>query len=189
MSFCHNCGSQLTKNSRFCDNCGAGVAVINQRVSVPQEIVNYDADFLVLTLRLIRWERKALSIYGKFLLISGIIFSVLFLLISLSTASDGKAYLSGLFFGYAVAYGFSYVLLGIINLVAANKTVRYIDGILSDASPSFTRCSSVGMIVFLVFFNQIALIFYCINFSRIKNCRHTVESIIQKQRMYENNHF
>lgn len=137
-----------------------------------------DQDFLVLTYRLLQWERKAWRITGIIYLISGIFFLIGGALILPAVGENIDLITNAL---TALIYGIAYLPMGIIGLIAAGKIPAAVETIYFDARPALTRCSSVGRIVFSAIFSGVALIFYLINFIRIKTDRTTVEHILARQ--------
>ena len=141
--------------------------------------------FLDQTHRLLRWERKAWSISGKVFLIVGIVFAALFfllgiLMIALSEGSEVAAF-GAVFFTYALVFGCMFVAVGIVNLKAAGKIPQYTDTLYRDFRAAHKRCNSIGMIVFGYFFNTIALVFYVINFVRMKTNKAMAQRILTRQ--------
>lgn len=179
--FCPRCGNELNDGSHFCRFCGH---TFDQSYDAQQE-----KDFLDTTHRLLRWERKAWSISGKVFLIFGIIIAELFVLlamISMGNATSGYndtffAVYSAIMFVYAIIFGGIFIAIGIVNRVACNKIPRYLDSMHNDFKPTADRCGSIGMIVFTYFFNTIALVFFLINFVRMKTCKATIQRILNRQ--------
>lgn len=148
----------------------------------------YDKDildekkFLDETHKFLRWEKKAWSIAGKVQLIVGIVFAALFFLLGLiiGVASEEPAMIA-MFLAYALIYGVLFIGIGIVNLKAAGKIDQYTETLYKNFSLADKRCNSIGMIVFCYFFNNIALVFFVINFVRMK-CNKTMrERILKRQ--------
>ena len=179
--YCPRCGNELNDGSNFCRYCGA---TIEQNYEAKQE-----QEFMDTTHRLLRWERKAWSISSKVFIIFGIIAAALFgilAMISATGAASGYeraffALYSGLMFLYAIIFGVVYIGIGIIYRVASNKIPRYLDSMYNDFKPTVDRCGSIGMIVFTYFFNNIALIFFIINFVRMKTNKALIQRILNRQ--------
>lgn len=183
MSYCSNCGCAVNEDVKFCSNCGAD---INQFFAGNNNVPNApymdkENDFMEKTYRFIRWERKALSITGMTFLIFGIIYtSFCLLMLFISAAAEAPAVFATLFLFYSM-FGTYFIAYGVVNIIARNKADKYLDGTYPYANQAFSRCGSIGMIVFNAIFNNIALIFYVINFVRIKNSTETVESIKNRE--------
>ena len=141
--------------------------------------------FLDQTHRLLRWERKAWSISGKVFLIMGIVFAALFfllgiLMIAVNEGGDVAAF-GAFFFTYALVFGCMFIAIGVINIITAGKIPQYTDTLYRDFRAAHTRCNSIGMIVFGYFFNTIALVFYVINFVRMKTNKAICKRILTRQ--------
>lgn len=180
--YCPRCNNELPDGSDFCRFCGA---TLDQGSDIQEE-----QDFLDKTHRLLRWERKAWSIAGKAFLILGIIFVALYglmalILLSYANGSDlagaVHAFYGTLFSVYAIVLGGTYIAIGIVGMVCCNKVTRYMDTMYTDFLPTRNRCTSIGMIVLGAMFNTIAMIFYIINFVRMKSCGHIINRILSRQ--------
>ena len=208
MRYCSYCGQPLNPGSAFCHHCGAALKAVVpeadeipvqeipvQEEPAPEKIVTIEAPasdekaiaeekaFLEQTHRLLRWERKAWSIAGKVFLIMGIIFAALFFLMGIIFLAVGEdvAFLGAVFFVYALIVGCMFIAIGIINIIAAGKIPQYTDTLYKDFRAAHKRCNSIGMIVFGYFFNTIALVFYVINFVRMKSNKAMAERILTRQ--------
>lgn len=210
-SFCHTCGVPLKAVVPAADETPveAPIAEVEDTPAIQAEetvevpaaepaaaepvVLNtsYDQDileekkFLEETHKFLRWERKAWSISGKVLLIFGIVFGALFLLMGIVFAAQGIENeglpMGIMFFLYALIYGVMFIGIGIVNLTAAGKIPQYTDTMYKDFRAAHQRCGSVGMIVFGYFFNTIALIFYVINFVRMKSNKAMIARILARQ--------
>lgn len=148
----------------------------------------YDKDirdekkFLDDTHKFLRWERKAWSISGKVFLIVGIVLTALYFLIGivfLATGEDVAA--AGGVFLYGSLIFAMFIVIGIVNIKAADKIDQYTDTLYKNFSLANNRCNSIGMIVFCYFFNEIALVFFVINFVRMKCNKAMRERILKRQ--------
>lgn len=182
MKYCAQCGFALQDDVHFCANCGASAA--------PDEVnITEEKEFLDATYRFMKYERLAWRITGVVLLCLCIVIiglGLLFLAGTAGMAIDGSsedALGLGLATVYLVVYGGMFLPLAIIGLVSAKKVEGYMNGMYADFRPAWKRCGSVGMIVFTAFFNELALIFYIINFVRIKSNARLIERIVQRQQM------
>lgn len=177
MNNCYNCGCEVNANDTFCNQCGAQLNTQAQNVSTQ----DMEQEFLDNTYRLLKWERVAWSIVSKFLIIFGAIFGALFFVLGLVflfiEAPIGVMYLL-----YAFFYGAVFIALGIVGKKAADRINYYLDRMYTDASETFTRCSSIGMLIFNVTLGSVSPIFFIINFVRIRSNAKIVESIVAKQR-------
>ena len=148
-----------------------------------------EKEFLDITHRLLRWERKAWSISGKFNLIFGIVFAAYFGLFGLIPTITGfatdtvEAAVIGLVMaiGYGWIIGGSFIAMGIVSLKIVGKIPQYTDTLYKDFSATYKRCSSVGMIVLCAIVNTIPIAFYLINFARMKNCQGIIDRILTRQ--------
>jgi len=182
MKICNNCGKNLTDDARFCGYCGAdfssptGSPIYNDDVNISEE-----QEFMDLTHRLLRWERKAWSITGKVFIIMGIVFAAMFMFFAIIfLALDDMAVLSGMYFVFSLVYGGLFIGLGIVNKIAADKTVPYLNSFYNDPLTTFTRCGSIGMLVFSFLCGAVSPIFFLINFIRIKSSRRIINRIIAR---------
>lgn len=189
MKYCAQCGKEMIDEALFCPECGAAVTNPAPEVAEPVEAVVLSADaqeeqeFLDMTHRILRWERKAWSIAGKAFLITGIAFAALFLLCAMAfiAIGDEMAFAGTAYVFMGLIYGGLFIGLGIVNRIAADKTAQYLDGMYTDFRPALDRCGSVGMLVFSVILGAISPIFFIINFVRIKSGRRVIERILANQ--------
>lgn len=139
--------------------------------------------FLDQTHRLLRWERKAWSIAGKVYLITGIVFAALFFLFGIIFAATGEdmAPFSAFFFTFALEFGIIFIAVGIVNIKAAGKIPQYTDTLYKDFRAAHKRCNSIGLIVVAYLFNQVALVFYVINFVRMKTNKEMANRVLTRQ--------
>ena len=118
-----------------------------------------EQEFLDLTHRYLRWEQKAWKIFGFVSLGIGALYSLIFslytfiVLISLGAGEEE----TGIVF---ITLGFLYVLLfsgiffglAIVHFLAAKRINLYLNTLYTDFSLTYNRCSSIGMLIFCVFF-------------------------------------
>ncbi len=177
--YCPRCNNELDDGSNFCRFCGATLDQSND--------AREEQEFLDTTHRLLRWERTAWSITGKVFLILGIVIAALYGLIgfiALFAVMDGDesaffAAFMGLFYG--IFLGGMFIAIGIVSRIACNKIPQYLDSMYTDFLPTRDRCGSIGMIVFTALFNEIALVFFIINFVRMKSCKNIINRILSRQ--------
>lgn len=207
MRYCSFCGQPLNPGSAFCHHCGAALktvvpeteetpvvekVVIEEPVCEPvvpaaapkeSDAIAEEKEFLEQTHRLLRWERKAWSITGKVMLIMGIVFAALFFLLGVVYLALGEELIvfSAVFFVYALVFGVMIIAIGIVNLKAAGKIPQYTDTLYKDFRAANQRCNSIGMIVLCYFFNTIALVFFVINFVRMKTNKPMIDRILTRQ--------
>lgn len=194
MIICANCGSELSGSANFCANCGAQIVVepVVEAVPVAEPVQekpvasgfsDEDKEFVENTRRLLRWEQKAWKITGIVFSIMGGIFGGLFFFFAIIflAVGDEMAIAGVIYFVYALIYGAMFLGLGIVQLVAAKKVTYYLNTIDNDFDATAKRCGSVGMMVFTGLFGSIPIIFFAINFARIKSCQKRVEHIIACQ--------
>lgn len=195
MAFCYRCGHALSEDAKFCESCGASTAPVAQAspVSVPttpapteSDYINEEQEFLDNTRKLLRWERTALKICGIVMLALGATFTGLFSLLGalffLVAIAEGSSLIaiSFVYFLYAFIFGI-YIAVGIIELCAMKKIPYYLDTMYTDIRPTATRCGSVGMLIFNIFFGNVAFVFFLINFIRTKSNQETIARIIARQ--------
>lgn len=207
MRYCSFCGQPLVPGSAFCHQCGAALKTVVPEaeetpvveevvvetpvcepvvpVAAPKEsdAIAEEKEFLEQTHRLLRWERKAWSITGKVMLIMGIVFAALFFLLGVVYLALGEELIvfSAVFFVYALVFGVMIIAIGIVNLKAAGKIPQYTDTLYKDFRAANQRCNSIGMIVLCYFFNTIALVFFVINFVRMKTNKPMIDRILTRQ--------
>ena len=192
---CSRCGREIPDDSNVCGYCGlqlkAPIVPVNvDKVAHKQAL---EQEFLDNTYRLLRWEKKAWSICGKFLVIFGSIFAAYFMLFALifgfvglmgALATEGAEAIlifTVVYLTYAVLLGGAFIGCGIVCLKARNKVDQYIDSVYTDFSLANTRCRSIGMLVFAAIFGDVAAVFFVINFVRMRAHRAVVDEIIAKQ--------
>lgn len=147
----------------------------------------YDKDirdekkFLDETHKFLRWEKKAWSIAGKVFLILGIVFAALFFLLGIILAATESPEVGIVFLMYTLIYGVMIIAIGIVNIKAAGKIDQYTETLYKDFSLANNRCNSIGMIIFCYFFNNVALVFFVINFVRMKCNKAMRERILKRQ--------
>ena len=89
-----------------------------------------------------------------------------------------------------IAMGITYLISGlivllpvtIINFAMIKKVEYYQSTVDRDVSIARTRCTSIGMLIFCVFFNTLAAIFFIINFAKTKNNAGSFDRIAAAQR-------
>lgn len=197
MIICANCGKELDVNANFCVNCGAQIVeVAEPEVIEPAEISltepdsfsdtenqtlsDDDKNFLDTTHRLLRWEQKAWKIGGTAYTILGAVFAGLYFLLGIIFAFVEPEFFV-VFMLYSFLIGGSFIGVGIVSMQARKKVNYYINSLYNDIQPTVTRCSSVGMIVLCAIFNTIALVFFIINFTRMKSCGQRIAEITKTQ--------
>lgn len=201
MAFCYHCGKELREDAGSCENCGAQITAmpqsdISQTPSVPavkipertaEDYIKEEQEFLDNTRRLLNWERKAWKICGMVLVILGAAFAAFFslfgMLFTIISITDDTSLLSLAFvyFFYAIIYASIFIPVGVVELCASRKIPYYLDTLYRDIRPTVDRCGSVGMLIFSIFFGEVALVFFLINFIRMKCNKDTIARIIARQ--------
>lgn len=172
MKTCFNCGNQIPEGYQFCPHCGTAA-------QAPDYIAE-EQQFLDDTHRFLRYERIPWKIYGIVFTILGGVFAFLGLLLTIAMVAAADAFLGGLMGGVYFFCGALFVAVGIVNFKLVPKIDFYLERVYTDPKTVFARTESIGMIVFCAFFNEIALIFYIINFVRMKTNKNVVERIKQR---------
>ena len=200
MSFCSNCGKEILEGAVFCGACGTPVAEKTappvtdtapnfSGVITEDTLIKEEQKFLDDTHNLLRWERKAWSIYGKFYLIFGIICASIFGFIAFMgfiEVLDGSMYgedVLALTVGimYSVFLGGTFIGFGILHKKVADKMPIYINSLYEDFSITNARSGNVGMMVFAIIFGGVHTIFFIINFVRLKAGSRVIERILARQ--------
>lgn len=146
------------------------------------EQIKEEREFLDVTHRFLRWERKAWSVTGKVLLIFGIVLAALLCIIGIAVgAASSEIAVTIMLIVYAIVYSVLLIGIGIVNLKAGGKIAQYTDTLYKDFSIANKRCNSIGMIIFTYFFNNIALVFFVINFVRMKCNKKLIARILARQ--------
>ena len=187
MRYCTHCGQALHEDAAFCSNCGAAAQTNLPAAPAvcPRDTAAEDREFLELTHRLLRWERKAWSISSKFYIIMGSIYAGIFMLvflIGLFNVNDGGGIAMAISIVYGSIFGAMILGLGIVSKKAGDKIPQYLDTVYTDFSLAYNRCGNVGMLVFTAILGTVPPIFFIINFVRMKSNRETIERIIRNQR-------
>ena len=167
---CNKCGTQIPEGSNFCPNCGASA---NTSANVAEE-----QQFLDDTHRILRYERTAWKIGGIFFLAFGGFFAFIGVLLTVLMVAAPDAFLGGLLGGFYIGFGGVFIAVGIVNIKMLSKMDFYLERVYTDPKTVFTRANSIGMIVFCAFFSEVALIFYIINFVRMKCNKAVTERIL-----------
>lgn len=146
------------------------------------EQIKEEREFLDATHRFLRWEHKAWSITGKVLLIFGIVLAALLCIVGIVVGVvSGEIAVAIILIVDAIVDGVILIAIGIVNLKAGGKIAQYTDTLYKDFSIANKRCNSIGMIIFAYFFNGIALVFFVINFVRMKCNKKLIDRILTRQ--------
>lgn len=210
--FCNKCGRQIPDDAIFCSWCGETIVRVQENPFNEAPATEYnppeptetpkaedvqneppaadpdlheEQEFLDMTHRLLRWERMAWSITGKVLIILSIVFAAIFSILAVvgmfsADAGGGVAVILGILYG--TIYGGMFLALGIVSAKAAGKIPQYLDSMYYDFEKTEKRSGSIGMLVLTVLFNEIAFIFFIINFVRIKSNGKLIERIKARQK-------
>ena len=179
MSFCKNCGKELSENVAFCEACGTAVA---ESTPATTERTKEKQEFLDLTHRYLRWEQKVWKIFGFVYLGIGALYSLIFSLyhlIGLISFIDGDEATGIIFITmgllYMILFGGMFFGLAIVHFLTAKKINLYLDTLYTDFSLTYNRCSSIGMMIFCIFFSSLTFAFFLVNFIRMKDNKELVE--------------
>ncbi|MBR3750593.1 MAG: zinc ribbon domain-containing protein [Clostridia bacterium] len=178
--YCHNCGSAQADQAVFCANCGTRLQSTPEVIPTVQAQPSRRAtEFLATTKKLLRWERNLWKICSILYFVAGAIFTLVFLVLGKHEGVD--AITSSIMFVYAFLYGGLFIGLGLVDLVTALKITPHLNNMEKNFAPTANRLESIGRIVFAAIFNNYALIFYIINFVRMKSNKQLVDEIISMQ--------
>lgn len=191
--FCYNCGKPVASSYAFCPECGARISAPACDTQIMAEPVTYKnsdhkaTEFLATTKKLLHWERNLWKIGGIIMTACGGFLMLISLIILGSgtppTGPEGAELdpMSSLVLLIYLLYSSVFLAMGIVNLVTASRISPYLDNMEKNFAPTAKRLDSVGRIVYTIIFNGYAVIFYLINFVRLKENKDTVERIIQNQ--------
>lgn len=181
MRTCKNCNGPLNEYMTFCPFCGTKVEIQEEQqptvVPTSPESITKEEEFIQTTARILRWEQKAYSIYGKFATIFGAITTGMYSLLTFAClgSNDPSALLM-----FALTLVLAYMLFsGIVAQAAAKRINFYLQTMHSNPTYMLKRCGSTGMIVFSFLLGGISFIFFIINYARIENNTSTVRQIYQ----------
>lgn len=208
MRYCSRCGNALRVGATSCHCCGAVLKALvpeadempaAEEVVVPvvqtvleapapvaadsqDEQIVQERKFLDMTHRLLRWEKKAWTIGGTVFLIAGVAFALLLCLFGVICGMLARHPGPAITCIYtALVYGTVFIVWGIINMKAAGKIQQYTDTLYKDFRAANKRCNSIGMIVFCYFFGDVSLVFFVINFVRMKCNKALIARILHRQ--------
>lgn len=143
-------------------------------------LIAEEQEFLDTTYRILRWEHKAWSILGKAYVIIGAVLAGIFLTIGFLGMASGEGEMIVVGMSYGITYGLSFLAQGIISKKAAEKIPQYQYNFYTNYRMANDRCGSVGMLVFSIFFGQVAFVFFLINFIRIKSNGRVISRILNR---------
>lgn len=173
MNICKFCGLENADESRFCSGCGAMLEQSNDALAEEQSLL--DGYY-----RFFKYERLSWKIGGIVMLalsLTFIGFGFLFLLIAAIADTEELAAV----FGIYLVYGLLFLPIAIISFKMVPRAEHYMNTLYTDINPVITRTSSIGMLIFAGFFNEIALVFIIINFVRTKCNKHLLSRIAFRQ--------
>ena len=180
MKYCAHCGQQLQDEVQFCERCGA---------STTPEAAQFkeEKDFLDSTHRFLKYERIAWKVLGIFALVLGIIYFAFGILITAGFAEMVMSDVPESAFGLGlvtIIMGFCslvFIAIAVVGLVSAKKITGYMNEMYTDIRATEKRCTSIGLLILSIFFNEIAMIFFLVNFARFKGNQKLVERISRRQ--------
>ena len=186
--FCPNCGSAQADQAVFCANCGTRLQSTPEAIPTVQVQPSRRAtEFLATTKKLLHWERNLWKIGGIIMTVCG----GFLMLISLSILGSGTPPtgpegaeldpMSGLVYLIYFLYSSVFLAMGIVNLVTAARITPHLNNMEKNFAPTAKRLDSVGRIVYTIMLNGYAVIFYLINFVRLKSNKQLVDEIISMQ--------
>ena len=150
-------------------------------------LIKEEQEFLDMTHRFLRWERKANSISGKIMFICGIVFTAIFGLISFISMIEAMDYsysydinLFSVSFTYTSLFAF-WIVAGTIQKKIAEKMPTYLDSLYTDFTVTQNRSGNVKMLVLSIIFCNVGLVFFLINFIRIKSSENIINRILARQ--------
>ncbi len=143
-------------------------------------LIKEEQEFLDGTHRLLRWEKKALSICGTIMMILGIVVSAISFIMIIVSAVEGDEYAASDAASTFVTFT-TYIVSGIVQKVIAGKIPLYIGTIYDDFTFTRDRSGSVGMLILQILFGQVGFVFFLINFIRIKSNSAIINRILARQ--------
>ena len=186
--FCPNCGSAQADQAVFCANCGTRLQSTPEVIPTVQAQPSRRAtEFLATTKKLLHWERNLWKIGGIIMTVCGGFLMLISLIILGSgtppTGPEGAELdpMSGLVYLIYFLYSSVFLATGIVNLVTAARITPHLNNMEKNFAPTAKRLDSVGRIVYTIMLNGYAVIFYLINFTRLKSDKQLVDEIISMQ--------
>lgn len=158
---CNNCGKEMNGGFLFCHECGSPLRDEGEQ------------RFLDDTHRFLRYERVSWRIASIVWMVLGGLFAVVAVLLGRLVTVDG----GGVFTVTYLFVASMYFAVAIVNIKLKNRVDWYLERMYTEPETVLERAESIGMIVLCAIFNEIAAIFYIINFVRMKTNRPTVERI------------
>lgn len=192
MKNCTKCGALIDDYAVACPQCGATQEQVQPSVSYTPD----GAAALSQMSRFLKLERIGWKVVGIICLVAAIVMAVTGLIMiavgaGVSAGLEDTRESVGFLVGFGVA-GLYYLIIGliallpagIVGLIMAPKVEYYMNKVYTDVSIPRKRCSSIGMIIFCLLFNEIAAIFFIINFvkTRAKNATFDQIEAVQRSR-------
>lgn len=143
-------------------------------------LIKEEQEFLDGTHRLLRWEKKALSICGTIMMILGIVVSAISFIAIIVSAVEGDEYAASEAASSFITFT-TYIVSGIVQKVIAGKLPLYIGTIYDDFTFTRDRSGSVGMLILQILFGQVGFVFFLINFIRIKSNSAIINRVLARQ--------
>ena len=199
MSFCSNCGKEILEGAKFCAVCGTPVlektvppvtdtAPSFSDAITEEALIKEEQEFLDDTYKLLRWERKAWSICGKVYTIIGIVLMSIFgffafigFTMAIGEGDPDAAAVMMVGIVYMLFCGAPLFTIGTIQRKVANKMPIYLNSLYTDFSVTNNRSGNVGMLVLSILFGEVAVIFFIINFVRLKAGGNVIKRILARQ--------
>lgn len=187
MKICSKCGKALEEGELFCTICGTDAN--KTRESLAEEEARQESEFCASYKRILRYERLAFKI-------GGIVYLVLTVLLAVITfvlmGSEGIAvppalveYITG---GgdvdlntYLFSYVIAYCVISAVNMILSKKAESCMDEMDSDIRYAVRRYTSFGTLFLIIFTNEVALVFYIINFIKTRSNAALLSRIVAKQ--------
>lgn len=191
MGFCTECGKENIQEAVFCAFCGKELKYRSEIVSdtepcnTQKQTPDFDIEeqeFLDTTLRVLRWERKALHICTKIFRITGIIFTVFCGFCTMNCIKYPEySILTGRWLSYTVVAAIV-LASSIVQQITENKVLKLCDSLYTDFSPTVKRNGDITSLILSLLFCSVGFAFFVMNFISVKSNNQLISKILKKQK-------
>lgn len=187
MKNCSRCGKPLDDNERFCTVCGTDS--MQTRESLAEEEARQESAFCASYKRILRYESRTFKIFGILYLVLTIALAIFTFVLMGSNdievpeelvmlLTNGEVELTSYLFSCTIYY----CVISAVNMIISKRADSCCDAIETDISRTVRHYSSFFTLFLCIMFNNIALIFYIINFVKTRSNAVLIARIIAKQR-------